>query len=97
MIFKARERSFSGRVGEHGRRGDVCGHVKHYGKAISVEEWEATCSYYVENRWKGISDELRLRWERRKGKAIHTLSDFGGELIKWEDRRDADKIVRLRK
>lgn len=57
------------------------GYVKHYGKAISVEEWEKTCDYYG-NHFPMYSK----KWLNRKGKAIHTKSDFGRPLIKWEDK-----------
>jgi len=71
------------------------GYVRHYGKAISIEEWEKDCVYYSEVRWKGKNKQLQKRWEDRKGKAIHTVSDFGRPLIRWEDRSDKSKIVKL--
>jgi hypothetical protein len=60
------------------------GYVKHYGKAISVEEWERTCDYYAAH-WTGA---MRIKWERRRGKAVHSdmLSDFGLPLITWGER-----------
>ena len=57
------------------------GSVKHYGKAIDIEEWESTCDYYIEHFAK-----YREKWKARKGKAIHTVSDFNRKLILWEDR-----------
>lgn len=72
------------------------GYVKHYGKAISIEQWEETCKYYTDIRWKN-RNRLRQRWEDRKGKAIHTVSDFGNPLIKWEDKDNKAKITRLRR
>ena len=36
-------------------------YCRHYGKSRSVEHWEETCDYYVRDR---------------KGRAIHTQSDF---------------------
>lgn len=58
------------------------GYVKHYGKAISVEEWEKTCDYYSKH-FPMYSE----KWEKRKGKAIHLkYSDFGNELITWEEK-----------
>ena len=41
------------------------GMIKHYGKAISVEEWEKTCDYYIEH-WPKYSE----KWRHRKGKAV---------------------------
>ena len=61
------------------------GFVKHYGKAISVEEWEATCDYYVTY----FGEPYRKKWDNRRGKAIHTESDWGRPLITWEERRTA--------
>lgn len=55
------------------------GRVKHYGKAISVEEFEKTCDYYIENFPKYAD-----KWKKRKGSAIHTKSDFDTELVLWE-------------
>lgn len=59
------------------------GAVKHYGKAISIEEWNKTCEYYIHHHAeKGIS----IKWKQRLGKAVHTKSDFGGMLVSWENR-----------
>jgi len=57
------------------------GNVKHYGKAISIEEWEKTCEYYS----KHFPEPYKSKWEARKGRAIHTISDFGGKLIQWHE------------
>lgn len=61
----------------------IHGDIKHYGKGISVEQWEATCDYYIKY-WPKYAD----KWRQRKGKAVHKdyLSDFGNPLIKWADR-----------
>lgn len=60
------------------------GFVKHYGKAISVEDWEKKCDYY--------SDHFPMyseKWRKRKGKAVHNFeSDFGRKLIKWEQKEE---------
>ena len=61
------------------------GFVKHYGKAISVEEWEATCEYYATH----FGEPYRKKWDNRRGKAVHTESDWGRPLITWEERRTA--------
>lgn len=57
------------------------GYVRHYGKSISIAQWESTCEYYATHFPKYSS-----KWEKRKGKAIHTKSDFGAELITWEEK-----------
>lgn len=63
------------------------GYVKHYGKAISIEEWEKTCDYYIHERGDDKKfDIFKKKWLARKGKAIHTLSDFGRPLIQWHER-----------
>ena len=59
------------------------GFVKHYGKAISIEQWEETCNYY-----SAYFPVYAAKWNARRGKAIHTLSDFGRDLIRWEDKED---------
>lgn len=61
----------------------IHGDIKHYGKGFSVDQWEATCDYYIRH-WPKYSD----KWRKRKGKAVHTemLSDFGNKLIRWKDR-----------
>jgi len=58
------------------------GSVKHYGKAISVEDFERKCEYYATH----FPEPYRSKWANRKGKAIHTHSDFGRELCTWKDR-----------
>ncbi len=58
------------------------GWVRHYGKAVSVEEWENTCRYYAEH----FPEPYRTKWRSRMGRAVHTESDFGRELIEWDDR-----------
>jgi len=53
---------------------------QHYGKAISVSQWEDTCDYYVQNfPWETYG----AKWASRKGKSIHTTSDFGRPLYIW--------------
>lgn len=105
MIFKVHSQlKFTQRVPKHyfvnvykGTFGKVAfgGYVRHYGKAMTVKEWEETCHYYTTYRWKGIQPMLEKRWEDRKGKAIHTMSDFGRELITWEEKENKDKIVQI--
>ena len=57
-------------------------YVKHYGKAISVQQWEETCDHYISRG----NPEMIEKWSARKGKAIHTQSDFSNPLILWEDK-----------
>lgn len=57
------------------------GYVRHYGKAISVEEWEATCRYYGTKFPK-----YSKKWTARMGKAIHNRSSFDRWLIKWHEK-----------
>ena len=53
---------------------------QHYGKAISIQQWEQTCDYYAEHFPK-----YREKWQSRKGQAVHgTVSDFGGDLMSFE-------------
>lgn len=56
--------------------------VRHYGKCLSVQHWEDTCAYYASPLWPA---RYRQKWEARKGRAIHTASDFGRPLVRWND------------
>ena len=55
--------------------------IKHYGKSLSVEQWEANCEYYA----KHFPEPYKSKWQERKGKALHTVSDFGRELYPWHE------------
>lgn len=67
------------------------GYVKHYGKSISVDEWEATCDYYIE-----YFPNYSEKWKARKGKAIHSdLSDFNRPLIQWHEKESCEFLHKL--
>ena len=53
--------------------------VKHYGKCLSVEHFEETCDYYIQY----FAAHYGRKWQARKGRAIHTVSDMGNELYTW--------------
>lgn len=55
-------------------------HCQHYGKAISLEQWEETCDYYVKYF---PFETYGQKWLDRKGLAIHTESDYARPLFRW--------------
>lgn len=67
---------------------EIAGYCHHYGKAVSVEHWEEKCEYYAKHTTERDVRGLPIseKWEKRKGKAIHTRSDFGSELITWDQK-----------
>ena len=74
----------------------IAGYVKHYGKAISVQQWEDTCDYYINHLWEQQPGGLTIskKWKERKGKAIHDMvSDYDNFLIEWRDRGNQQMIV----
>jgi glycosyltransferase involved in cell wall biosynthesis len=96
MLFKVHPKLvFTQRIPKNYGKPKLAGLVKHYGKAISVEEWDKTCEYYVNHRWKDVSPKLQQRWKDRIGKAIHSKSDFGRELIQWKDNANIEKIIKI--
>jgi hypothetical protein len=54
---------------------------QHYGKSLSEGHWEETCNYYVDN----FPEPYKTKWIGRRGKAVHVLSDFDTELLRWDD------------
>lgn len=52
--------------------------IEHFGKSISVEEWERKVDHYVD-RYPAYRD----KWEARRGRAVHDgVSDFGAPLLR---------------
>lgn len=92
MLFRPHPQiRFTGRVPKVPKNYIVkrAGEVKHYGKAISIEEWEKTCQYYI-NHLNEPEKDFVEKWKSRVGKAVHTISDFGNPLITWDERRKKD-------
>jgi len=56
------------------------GCIRHYGKSISIKNWEDRCDYYVKR-----APEYKAIWEKRKGKAVHKESDFLRPLYPWDE------------
>jgi glycosyltransferase involved in cell wall biosynthesis len=56
-------------------------YVKHFGKCLSVEQWEETCDYYA----TFFPEPYKSKWEARRGGAIHAASDFGRPLYAWDE------------
>lgn len=55
-------------------------YCQHYGKSLSYQHWEDTCRYYVNHfPWRPYGE----KWNERKGKALHTVSDFNRPLYEW--------------
>ena len=79
----------------HGRTPVGMNHVKtdlycqHYGKSLSVAHWEETCDYYIRHF---PFDTYGKKWTERKGRAIHTQSDFGRPLHEWGETLFANAV-----
>ncbi len=79
----------------HGRTPVGMSHVKtdlycqHYGKSLSVAHWEETCDYYIRHF---PFDTYGKKWTERKGRAIHTESDFGRPLHEWGETLFANAV-----
>lgn len=65
-------------------------YCQHYGKSLSVAHWEETCDYYVQHF---PYETYGAKWEARKGKAIHTESDFGNTLHEWGEALFANAVA----
>ena len=73
---------------------EYAGWVKHYGKAISIEEFDKTCDYYVKHRGGDYLPQFTNKWKDRKGKAVHNyVSDFGANMIQWKDKDKSYKLI----
>jgi hypothetical protein len=64
-------------------------YCQHYGKSLSVEHWEETCDYYIRHF---PYDTYGQKWRDRKGRAIHTQSDFMRPLYEWGDTLFANAV-----
>ena len=82
VIFTKREPGGLERVGT----GLYC---QHYGKSLSVEHWEETCDYYIRHF---PFETYGQKWLDRKGRAIHSQSDFMRPLYEWGDTLFANAV-----
>ena len=64
-------------------------YCQHYGKSLSVEHWEETCDYYIRHF---PFDTYGRKWSDRKGRAIHTRSDFMRPLHEWGEALFANAV-----
>jgi len=64
-------------------------YCQHYGKSLSVEHWEETCDYYIRHF---PFETYGRKWLERKGRAIHTESDFMRPLYEWGDALFANAV-----
>ena len=85
MLFRRSKSHYAGRDRREpitrGRIELASTRVRHYGKCLSIGHWEDTCDYYG----RYFPEPYRSKWRARKGKAIHTLSDFGRPLLSWSE------------
>ena len=64
-------------------------YCQHYGKSLSLDHWEETCDYYIKHfPFKTYGK----KWTERKGKGIHTQSDFARPLYEWGDELFANAV-----
>lgn len=64
-------------------------YCQHYGKSLSVAHWEETCDYYIRHF---PYDTYGKKWMERKGKGIHTESDFNRPLYEWGETLFANAV-----
>lgn len=64
-------------------------YCQHYGKSLSIDHWEETCDYYIKHF---PFDTYGRKWTERKGKGIHTESDFQRPLYGWGDTLFANAV-----
>ena len=64
-------------------------YCQHYGKSLSVGHWEETCDYYIRHF---PFETYGKKWTERKGKAIHTSSDFDRPLYAWGNELFANAV-----
>lgn len=67
-------------------------YCQHYGKSLSEEHWESTCNYYIDHF---PYEPYGKKWTERKGKAIHSASDFGRPLFRWGDELFSNAITKF--
>ncbi len=96
MLFRPPAR-FYNRIpfSNHNNKMVRAGDVKHFGKGISEQHWEETCDYYINHLDETLKngETIAERWTKRKGKAIHTESDFGRPLIPWDLRQKCKVLL----
>jgi glycosyltransferase involved in cell wall biosynthesis len=64
-------------------------YCQHYGKSLSVAHWEETCDYYIKHF---PYESYGKKWTERKGKGIHTESDFKRPLYGWGEALFANAV-----
>jgi hypothetical protein len=64
-------------------------YCQHYGKSLSIEHWEETCDYYIRHF---PYETYGRKWMERKGKAVHTKSDFDRPLYEWGETLFANAV-----
>lgn len=64
-------------------------YCQHYGKSLSEAHWEETCDYYIRYF---PPETYGKKWQERKGKAIHTVSDFDRPLYPWGEELFANAV-----